>query len=121
MSAEREILELEHAYWRALQEGNVDAALALNDETCVVLGAQGYAAIDARTFATMMKSDRWKLLRYEFLGEPVVRQLTPDVAVIAYKVREEMTVEGKPLTLEAADSSTWVRRDGKWRCAMHGE
>jgi hypothetical protein len=25
------------------------------------------------------------------------------------------------LTLEAADSSTWVRRDGKWLCAVHTE
>jgi hypothetical protein len=32
-------------------------------------------------------------------------------------VKEELKAEGKPLTFEAADASTWVRRDGKWRCA----
>jgi len=50
-----------------------------------------------------------------------VRVLSEDVAILAYKVKEVMTVEGKPLTLEATDSSTWVRRDGNWVCALHTE
>jgi len=36
-------------------------------------------------------------------------------------VHEELTVEGKPVTLDAADASTWVRRDGRWVCALHTE
>jgi len=119
--SEREIINLEHAYWRAIQEQDVDAAMELTDERCVVTGAQGYASIERDQFAKMMKSERWRLHRYELLGEPAVRFLGPDVAVVAYKVKEEMKVEGKPLTLEAADASTWVRRDGRWRCALHTE
>jgi hypothetical protein len=42
-------------------------------------------------------------------------------AVLAYKVREALTVDGKPVTFEAADASTWVRRDGQWVCALHTE
>ena len=47
--------------------------------------------------------------------------LRDDVAVVAYVVTEELTVENKPVTLKAADSSTWVRRDGRWVCAVHTE
>jgi uncharacterized protein (TIGR02246 family) len=119
--SKREIIDLEHAYWRAIQEQDVDTAMELADERCVVIGAQGYASIERDQFAKMMKSERWQLHRYELLGEPAVRFLTPDVAVVAYKVKEDMKVEGRPLTVEAADSSTWVRRDGKWRCALHTE
>jgi uncharacterized protein (TIGR02246 family) len=119
--SEREIIDLEHAYWRAIQEQDVDTAMELTDERCVITGAQGYASIERDQFAKMMKSERWQLRRYELLGKPAVRFLSPDVAVVAYKVKEEMKVEGKPLTLEAADASTWVRRDGKWRCALHTE
>jgi hypothetical protein len=36
--------------------------------------------------------------RAAFAGTPV--------ALVAYTVREQMTVDGKPLTLEAADAST---------------
>jgi hypothetical protein len=44
-----------------------------------------------------------------------------DVALVAYKVRESLTVDGKPLEFEAADSSTWIRSNGRWLCAMHSE
>jgi hypothetical protein len=50
-----------------------------------------------------------------------VRLLQDDVAVVAYEVHEELTVDGKPVTLDAADSSTWVRRNGRWLCALHTE
>jgi uncharacterized protein (TIGR02246 family) len=50
-----------------------------------------------------------------------VRRLGDDVAIVAYKVHEELVVDGKPVTLDAADASTWVRRDGRWRCALHTE
>lgn len=39
----------------------------------------------------------------------------------SYRVHEELTVDGKPVTLDAADASTWVRRNGRWVCALHTE
>ena len=44
-----------------------------------------------------------------------------DVAVLAYKVTEDLTVDGKAVHLEAADASTWARRDGRWVCVLHTE
>ena len=40
---------------------------------------------------------------------------------VGREVHEELTVDGKPLTLDAADTSTWVRREGRWLCALHTE
>ena len=42
-----------------------------------------------------------------------------NVAIVAYKVHEDLIVEGKPVSLDATDSSTWVKRGGQWRCALH--
>ena len=50
-----------------------------------------------------------------------VRLLGDDVAVLACNVHEELTVDGKPVTLDAADASTWVRRNDRWVCALHTE
>ena len=44
-----------------------------------------------------------------------------DRKTLAYKVREKLTVDGKPVTLEASDASTWVRKNGRWVCALHTE
>jgi ketosteroid isomerase-like protein len=118
---EKELVELETQYWQAIKDKDLDAAMQLTDDTCIVTGAQGAASIDRKAFAGMLNSPGWTLNEFEFVGDVITRPLTDDVAIVAYKVREQLTVEGKPLTLEAAEASTWVRRDGRWLCALHTE
>lgn len=118
---ENELVDLEKQYWQAIKNKDVQAAMQLTDDTCIVTGAQGAASIDRQAFAGMLNSPVWTLNEFEFVGDVIARALTDDVAVVAYKVKEQLTVDGKPLTLEAADASTWVRRDGRWLCALHTE
>jgi len=118
---EKELVELERKYWQAIKEKDVDAAIRLTDDPCIVTGSQGITRVDRQTLAKMMQAAPWTLHTFELSNDVQVRLLQDDVAIVAYKVREELTVEGKPVTLEAADSSTWVRRDGRWVCALHTE
>ena len=118
---EKELVDMEQQYWQAIRDKDVNAAMELTDNTCVVAGASGVASIDRESFGAMLKGGNWTLNEFEFVGGVQVRAVTDDVAVVAYKVKEQLTVEGKPLTFEAADASTWVRRDGRWMCALHTE
>lgn len=119
---ETELLELEQRYWQALKDQDVDTAMSLTDESCIVTGAQGVGALDRKTLAGMIKSATYTLNHFALKKDNAqVRLLSKDVAIIAYQVHEELTVEGKRVTLDAADTSTWVRRDGQWLCAMHTE
>lgn len=117
----KELLKLERRYWQALQDGDEETALLLTDDPCIVSGAQGVASIDRSMMAAMLKQATWKLRQFEIDPDVKVRMLGDDVAVMAYKVREKLTVDGKPVELEAADASTWVRRNGHWVCALHTE
>ncbi|MEP6688583.1 MAG: nuclear transport factor 2 family protein, partial [Gemmatimonadales bacterium] len=117
-SIETELLELERRFWQALQDQDVDTAAALTDEPCILTGAQGVSAINRRTFAAMMKAPTWKIDRFEIKEGAQVRLLGENVAIVAYEVHEELTVDGKPVAFDAADASTWVRRDGRWLCAL---
>jgi uncharacterized protein (TIGR02246 family) len=119
-SVEKELLELEHRYWQALKDNDVAAAAALTDDACIVTGAQGVAQIDRAHLEAMMRDPIYTLDGFK-LDDPMVRMISDDVAVLAYKVHEELTVDGKPVTFDAADASIWVRRDGRWRCALHTE
>jgi hypothetical protein len=116
----KELLDLETQFWQCMKDKDIDAALKLTNDPCIVAGAQGVAQIDKKTFAGMMKSGAWTLHDFD-LKDVKVQQLSDDVAVIGYKVQEKLTVDGKPLTLDAADASTWVRKDGRWVCALHTE
>jgi len=118
---EAELLDLEKRYWQALKDNDLDAALRLTDEPCILTGAQGVGLVDRKTLAAMMKSATYTLNRFELKDGAQVRLVRDDVAIVAYQVHEELTVDGKPVTLDAADSSVWVRRDGRWLCAHHSE
>jgi len=117
---EQEIIDLETRFWSAIRDGDASAASSMVDDTCIVTGAQGNGAIDRAMFAKMMEAPDWTLHEFSFEKENVTFP-TDDVAIIAYTVTEKLTVEGKPLTLRAADASTWVKREGQWHCALHTE
>jgi len=117
---EAQLLDLEKQYWQAIKDKDVQAAMRLTDDTCIITGAQGVARITRDAFAGMLQAGGWTL--HEFtLSDVQVRVLSEDVAILAYKVKELLTVEGKSVTVDAADSSAWVKRDGQWMCALHTE
>jgi uncharacterized protein (TIGR02246 family) len=118
---EKELVKLEKQYWQALKDGDVEAAMRLTDDPCIVTGAQGVGLLDKKELAAMMRSAPYTLRDFEVNEDVQVRLLQDDVAILAYKVHEELTVDGKPVALDAAESSTWVRRDGHWVCALHTE
>jgi ketosteroid isomerase-like protein len=118
---ERELLTLERAFWDAIKNRDVDEAMRMTDDQCIITGAQGVAVIDRKSFARMMEAAPYTLHHFEIADDAKVTQCHDDVAIVAYKVREKLTVDGKPVTLEAADASTWVRRNGRWLCALHTE
>ena len=117
---EKELLGLERQYWQSIKDNQPDTMARLSADPCVVAGAQGIGLLDHATLRKMAASGTWKLEAFE-LSKPIVRVIAPDVAVVAYQVQETLTVEGKTVTLEAADLSTWVRRNGQWTCAAHTE
>lgn len=117
---EAKLIDHEKQYWQAIKTRDVPAAMRLTDDPCIVTGAQGVARITRTAFAGMLQAGGWTL--HEFtLSDIQLRLLGDDVAILAYKVKELLTVDGKSLTVEAADSSTWVRREGQWVCALHTE
>lgn len=117
---DRELLDLENQYWQALKDNDADTAMRLTDEECIITGAQGVGRVSRQVISDMLKNPPYTLHSFE-LKDAEVRRLRDDVAIVAYKVHEELTVDGKPVKLDADDASTWVRRDGRWVCALHTE
>jgi len=117
---DRELVDLEQRYWSAMKDKDVEAALDLTDEPCIITGGQGVGLISKQHFRELMEHATWTLHDFQFENLQA-RRISDDVAVVAYKVTEKLTVDDKPLTLVATDSSTWVKRDGEWKCALHTE
>ena len=119
---EQELMDVERRFWNAMQEKDAATASTLTDDQCVIVGAQGVSAIDAKTMAKLTSEGTWELKHYAFDEQKSqIRFLTDDIAIVAYPVKERVIVEGETLPVEANDSSVWVRRGGQWRCALHTE
>ena len=114
MSTHDELLELERAAWEALStEGAAgpfyEKALARD---VLVLLPGGMVIDDRQQVVDSMRGAPWD--RYEISDERVL-ELTPDSAVVAYRVEAERG----DTHYRALLNSTFVREDGEWRMALH--
>jgi ketosteroid isomerase-like protein len=119
-TTEQQLIDLEKKYWDAMISKDVDTAVRMSDDPCYIAGAQGVSAITNEQYRKLMTDGKWTLHSYT-MDKIQARTITPDVAIIAYTVTEKLTVDGKPLTMTANDSSTWVRKNGEWKCSLHTE
>ena len=120
VNTEKELLALENKYWTSIKENDMATADELTADPCIVTGPQGASRIDKTTFRKMMEKPNWTLLDYQ-IKNAEVQQLTSDVAIIGYNVHVVARYKGEDVTLDAADASTWVKKNGSWVCALHTE
>ncbi|MET0182917.1 MAG: nuclear transport factor 2 family protein [Caulobacterales bacterium] len=117
---DNEIIDLEKRFFQTMIDKDGDTATKLCSKDVLVGGPQGAMAVKGADMGAMMAHGQWELHSFDMRDINVVY---PDdnVAVIGYKITQDMTVDGKPLKLEAADTSTWIKHGGAWHCAQHSE
>ena len=108
-TTDEELRAFEHQYWQAIKDGDAARSARLSDDPCIVTGSQGVGRIDRATLEGMFAGAAWKLTGFE-ITSPIVEFLTDDVAVVAYRVHEDLLVDGQPLALDAR-----TRRRGSGR------
>lgn len=115
-----EIIGLEKSYWDAMKKKDGERTAELSGEPAIVSGARGVMSIPKARMGKMTEEGNWTLDSYEF-DDVQFATPTPDVAIIAYTVKQKVTMDGKKQDLRAADSSTWIRGPRGWECHAHSE
>ena len=116
----QQIIDLETRFWQSMKEKDAPTAQAMIADEALVTGPMGTMRIDPEKYGEMTRKGEWSLDAFEFSDVDVIFP-TEDVAVIAYKVHQTGEMKNKPMDLHAADSTTWVRDGGMWKCALHTE
>ncbi|HEV3192616.1 MAG TPA: nuclear transport factor 2 family protein, partial [Polyangiaceae bacterium] len=62
---ERELLRLENRYWQAIKDKDVETAVSLTHDPCIMAGASGVASIDRQSFLKMMGGAKYTLNSFE--------------------------------------------------------
>jgi len=114
-----ELLALEELYWSAIRDRDGVTASALSDDPCVVVGAQGVGQVDRGTLAKMLEDAKYELKDFA-LEDVHMRRLSDDVVALAYKVKEDLVVEGEEVSSRRSirasgsaavvDGSVWCTR-----------
>jgi len=60
-AVEKEIVGLERQCWKAIKEKDIDAAISLTDNPCIIAGAQGVARVDRPALERMLRAAPWTL------------------------------------------------------------
>jgi hypothetical protein len=120
MNTRNDIIQLEKKFFQTMVEKNGAAATALCTEDVIVGGSKGAMTVKGADMGKMMAQGKWELHDFE-LADVAVTFPNDRTAVIGYKITQNMTVEGKPTKLVAADTSTWVSDGEEWLCCAHTE
>ena len=114
------ITKLETRFWQSMVDKDPAAAKTMIAEECLVIGSMGTMKIDPEKYAQMASEGQWTLESFEFSDLAGVFP-SDDVALVAYEVHQKGAMKGNALDMRCADSTTWVRQSGEWKCAMHTE
>jgi hypothetical protein len=115
-----DIIKLERSYWDAMKRKDGAKASELSGDPAITSGANGVMRIPKTKMGQMTEEGKWTLESYAF-DDIEVSTPAPDIAIIAYTVKQDVTMDGKPKSFRAADSSTWVRGPRGWECHAHSE
>jgi hypothetical protein len=115
-----EVIDLEKSYWDAMKKKDGHHTAKLSADPSLVTGARGVLRIAKAKMGAMTEEGNWSLEKYAF-EEVEVTVPRPDIAIIAYKVRQTCTMDGEQFEIHAADQSTWLRGPDGWECHAHSE
>lgn len=117
---ENQIVKLEKRYWEGMENHDYSIVKNLTRFPCIVAGKDGVRTVEEAAFKQMFESGesvKWKVLDIS----EVQTQTYGNSALIAYLIELEATMGGKTSSMKCACTSTWVKEEEGWLCAMHTE
>ena len=118
---ETQIFELEQKYWKAMKNHDFETVKGLTHFPCIVAGKNGVHSVDETAFKKMFESGAGSNYKVLDISGIETQKITDDSAIIAYLVEIQSNRDGQNSQMKCACTSTWVKEDDKWMCALHTE
>lgn len=116
------LVDLETQFWQSMVDQKTDVALNLLCEPALMVSSHGAMKFDHAGYRQMADRGAMVVNSFEFSD---MEALFPNdsTAILSYRVKQGVGPRGKGTTTEQEmnDTSTWVKTDEGWRCAMHTE
>jgi ketosteroid isomerase-like protein len=109
------IINLEKKYWDAMANKDFETVKSLTKFPCIVASRNGVLSVDEAAYEKMFNSNN-KAMEVKSISDEQV-QTGEDHAMLAYLI--ELSYDGT--SMKCACTSTWIKENGDWKCAMHTE
>lgn len=120
MSVKDTIVELETSFWQSLLDQNVTGAVALLADEVVLAGPGGFTKTNPAAYEEALAESESELQRY-IIEQIEVIVPSETTAVMAYVVHQTVTINGERVDWACANTATWVRGGGSWKCVLRTE
>lgn len=116
------LVDLETKFWQSMVNQDTEVALNLLCEPALMVSAHGSMKFDHAGYRQMADHGAMVVNSFEFSDMEVVFA-NDSTAILSYRVKQGIAPRGEGATTEqeTRDTSTWVKTDQGWRCAMHTE
>jgi ketosteroid isomerase-like protein len=116
------LASLERKFWQSMVDHDTDVALNLLCEPALMVSAHGAMKFDHAGYRKMAEQGTMVVKSFE-ISDMEVMFPNDATAILSYRVEQAVAPRDKGATTEQEmnDTSTWIRTDHGWRCAMHTE
>ncbi len=117
---ETQIEALETEYWHGMETHNYQTVRKLTHFPCIVASKNGVQTVDEPTFKKMFESGDGDKIKVKSINN-FETQIIGESAITAYIIELSVTGKENEPSTKCACTSTWVKKDGEWFCALHTE
>lgn len=114
-----QVIELEKEYWQGMESHDYETVRKLTHFPCIIAGKSGVQSVDEASFKRMFESGGENKIKVRSISDIESQIIGEDTAVVAYVI--ELGKADSEEASKCACTSTWIRTDGKWACALHTE
>ena len=121
MIMETQIIELEKKYWQGMENHDYETVKNLTHFPCIIAGKTGLQSVDEATFKKMFESADGNKIKVLNISNVETQLLAENTAVTAYQIELEMADDKRNTPMKCVCTSTWIKENNNWVCALHTE
>jgi len=111
-----DLVAMEKSIWKAFANHDAKAYADTMTDDAVEIGSDGEATTGEKLLASI-SSPSCNVKSFD-LADTKLRQLSPDIAILTYRLTQDVTCDGKKSPTKTFATAIYVRQGGKWRWTM---
>jgi hypothetical protein len=114
-SLKQELLDIQKQYWDAMKTADTKTLSRLTADRFTMVMEEGITDADKSEFVEMMTAGDMKLKSYKLdESNATARELSPGVALLAYRAHSDFERQGKLDNMENFFSTIFVKKGNGW-------